>query len=631
MEDHDRQHSKLLLRSLAVAGFAAGNVMLLSVSVWSGAESATRDLLHWISALIALPAVLYAGQPFFRSAAKALTHWQLNMDVPISLAVVLAAAMSLYETATGGAHAYFDAAVMLLFFLLAGRTLDHMMRIRAKSALTGLVALQATSATVVAEDGKHRQLPIDQVTPGMKVAVAAGETVPVDGTICEGRSDLDRAIVTGESTPEVIEPGSQVEAGTTNLTGPVILTVSAVGEQTILAEIVRLMNAAERGRAGYVLLADRAARIYAPLVHLAAALAFLAWLWMSSDWHFALLTAISVLIITCPCALGLAVPAVQVVASGKLYGNGILVKDGAALERLAEIDTVVFDKTGTITSGEPQLAAMDAMPSEHLSVAAGIARASTHPLSKALYRHAADRGVEIAAVQDIREVPGYGMSGVWQGQTVRLGSRAWCEADDDGTGTGPELCLRIAGAGARVFRFEDQIRPGAAEAIEALHKHGLKTFLLSGDRQASVNNVALQTGIQQALAEHKPADKAGFIQALQESGRKVLMVGDGINDAPALGAAHASMAPSSAADVSGNSAGVLFLGNSLEAVSQAYTTAKTARRLVHQNFAFAAAYNAVAVPVAIAGLASPLVAAIAMSSSSIVVTLNALRLRLMNG
>ncbi len=320
-----------LLLALAVAGFAAGNVMLLSVSVWSGADAATRDLFHWLSALIALPAIAYSSRPFVRSAVKALSAGHLNMDVPISLAVILAAGMSLYETITGGAHAYFDAAVMLLFFLLIGRTLDHMMRARAHSAVTQLLMLSAQGATVIAANGERDFCDIASIRPGMRVAVAAGERVPVDGVIAKGSSDLDRSIVTGEAAPESVSPGVAIEAGTMNLTGPLQVRVTATGEDTFLSQVVRLMEDAEQGKARFVRLADRAARIYAPLVHILAGLTFAGWLMAGAGWHAAGLTAIAVLIITCPCALGLAVPVVQVVASSTLMRAGIMIKDGAVL------------------------------------------------------------------------------------------------------------------------------------------------------------------------------------------------------------------------------------------------------------------------------------------------------------
>ncbi len=623
--------SRILLRSLAVAGFAAGNVMLLSVSVWSGAEAATRDLLHWLSALIALPAVVYAGRPFFNSAWMALSRRRLNMDVPISLAVILAAAMSLAETIRGAEHAYFDAAVMLLFFLLAGRTLDNMMRNRARSALTELVALKASGATVVDETGQRSWRPMADIAAGMRIMVSPGEKVPVDGRIVEGYSDLDRSLVTGEAAPDPVGPGAPVEAGTMNLTGPLKIEVIAAGDDTVLAEIVDLMTAAEQGRARYVRLADRAARIYAPLVHLAALTTFCGWLWWDGNLNHALLTAIAVLIITCPCALGLAVPAVQVVAAGKLLRKGVLVKDGAALERLAEIDTVIFDKTGTLTTGKPRLCAMDAMSSEDLAIAAGLAQESAHPLARALSVTLQDRGLKPAEIDAVTEHPGHGLEGKCNDQLVRLGNRKWCgtlEPKTDDVHRGPELCLCIAGKPPRVFALEDDLRSDAAETVAALRARGLRIMLLSGDRDSAVAAAARQAGIAEFQAGWKPLDKAAFVQSLQAAGHKVLMVGDGINDAPALGSAHASMAPSTAADIAGTTAGLVFLGSRLHVIVEAISTAASARRLVRQNFAFAALYNLLAVPVAIVGLATPLVAALAMSGSSLVVTINALRLRL---
>lgn len=619
-----------LLKALAVAGFAAGNVMLLSVSVWSGAEEATRDLLHWISALIALPAVIYAGQPFFGSAWHVLRHRRLNMDVPISLAVLLAAGMSLYETVTGGQHTYFDASVMLLFFLLAGRCLDHMMRRRARSAVTGLVGLKATSAIVVDDDSSHVRMPISSVSAGMHVFVPAGDRVATDGQIVEGHSDLDRSLITGEAVPEHVGPGDMVEAGTVNISGPLIIKVTANGDDTVLAEIVSLMNAAEQGRARYVRLADRAARIYAPLVHIAALATFLGWLWWSGDWHVSVLTAIAVLIITCPCALGLAVPAVHVVASGRLFGQGILVKDGSALERLAEVDMAVFDKTGTLTTGKPNLAGMDPMSSDDLAIAAGLACLSSHPLAHAVNQALTARGIVPAKIDEVIEQPGYGMTGMRGGQTVCLGSAEWCEVSDDAAvqdTPGSQLWLRIESRPARKFTLEDTLREDAAEAVRQLHRQGIRVALLSGDLPPVVEQVARQVGIDEFHARWKPQDKATFIQLHQRSGRKILMVGDGLNDAPALSTAHVSMAPSNACDIAGTASGLVFLGNRLQAVPEAIATAVASRRLVRQNFAFAAVYNLVAVPIAVIGLASPLIAAIAMSASSLVVTANALRLQ----
>lgn len=625
----DQAEDRLLLRSLAVAGFAAANVMLLSVSIWAGGDMgpATRDFMHWLSALIAMPAVAYAGRPFFRSAFAALRSMSLNMDVPISLAVVLATGMSLYETATGGPHAYFDAAVMLLFFLLTGRYLDRRARSRARSAAEQMTLLDATAAKVKQPDGSLRATPIDFVAPGMIVSVAPGDRVPVDGTVLDGRSTVDTSLVTGESAARSVEPGSELFAGTVNQDGSLDVTVSATGGETLLGEIVRLMEAAEQGRAQYTRLADRAARIYAPAVHGFALLAFVGWMLVGGlAWQPALLIAVSVLIITCPCALGLAVPAVQVVAIGRLLRQGIIVKSGDALERLAGVDTVVFDKTGTLTLGEPRLANPTEISAADLRAAASLAAASTHPLARALVVAAGT----VPVAGQVREQPGMGIEGQIGADVARLGSRLWCGIDGDAqfSDGGSELWFSRAGRAPIRFLFEDTVRADAAEVIEALKQNGLAVELLSGDRQDVTDRLAVQVGISQWQAERRPKDKVARLEHLARLGRKVLMIGDGLNDAPALAAAHVSISPADAADISRTAADIIIQGEALMPVLEALTVARRSRRLVLQNFGLAAGYNLIALPLAMAGLVTPLIAAAAMSASSLVVTLNAMRLAL---
>ena len=625
-----------LLTSLAVAGFAAGNVMLLSVSVWSGAELATRDLFHWLSALIALPTVIYAGRPFYNHAWKALRHGRLNMDVPISLAVLLAAMLSLYETAIGGGEAYFDAAVTLLFFLLVGRYLDHMMRARARAAISQLVALEARGATVIRPEG-HRYLPIEEIAVGDVVMVAAGETIPVDGTIRTGETAIDVSLVTGESLPETARPGSAVRAGTLNLDAPVEINVAATGEDTFLADIVRLMEAAEQRKDRYVRLADQAARIYAPAVHLVALLTLVGWMVAGLDLHGSLVIAIAVLVITCPCALGLAVPAVQVVAAGALFRIGVMVKEGAALEKLAEIDTVVFDKTGTLTLGRPELSEAERVSETTLAIGAGLAQYSRHPLSKALLKAALDRNIEPASVTEISEIPGCGLEGVFEGRTIRLGSLRWVGAAESGFDHQQDSRLKLAlssgqtGVQVDVLSFVDSTRPDAKATISGFQERGVEVRILSGDREDAVAAVAQSLGVGGWHACMMPQDKVRHVEALAAEGRKVLVVGDGINDGPMLAAGYASIAPASASDVGCTAADFVFLGDSLRAVQGAWTIAKIARRLVLQNFLLAFVYNMIAVPTAVLGFVSPLIAAIAMSSSSVVVIGNALRLKLGSG
>lgn len=627
-----------LLKSLAVAGFAAANIMLLSVSVWSGAAESTRVLFHWISALIALPAVVYAGRPFYRSAFAALKNRQLNMDVPISLAVILATGMSLAQTIFRSEDAYFDAAVMLLFFLLIGRSLDHMMREKARSTISHLLSLSAPGAMVIESDGQRKFRPTSEIHSGMQVFVAAGERIPVDGVILRGTSDLDRSIVTGEATPEPVSESDIVQAGIMNLTGPLELEVTASGENTFLAEMIRLMEAAEQGKADYVRLANTAARIYAPAVHIIAALTFTGWFfWTGGDAYTALLIAISVLIITCPCALGLAVPVVQTVASSRLFQNGIMLKDGAALEKLAGIDAVVFDKTGTLTLGQPKLVGeLASYDRDKLAVAAALARESLHPLSAALYAACSQKGIVPADISGIQEVPGNGLKGVFKGDEVRLGHLRWCGAEEAVTSEIREnvdrgyleLCFRKAGESPLLFYFEDQVKEDAHATVDRLRAAGLDLAVVSGDRPENVERLAATLGIEEAFSRQSPADKVDHIQSLETQGRQTLMVGDGINDAPALASAHVSMAPSSASDIGRTTADFVFLGDGLRPVAEALSVARSAVALVKQNFALAILYNLIALPIAILGGASPLVAAIAMSLSSIIVTLNSLRLRL---
>jgi Cu2+-exporting ATPase len=613
----DRAGRDLLMR-IGVAGFAMMNVMVLSVAVWSGADGISRALFHWISALIALPAVAFAAQPFFRRAWPALRAGRLNMEVPISLAILLAAGISLFETVLGGERAYFDAALSLTFFLLAGRYLDHRTRAAARSAAETLAALEVPRATTV--DG--RVVALAEVRPGDLVRVLPGARVPVDGVVTEGESELDRALLTGESLPAAVAPGGAVAAGEVNLTGPLTVRVVAVGPESALARLTALVAVAEAARNRYASLADRAARLYAPVVHLLALAAFAGWLAATGDVRFALNIAVATLIITCPCALGLAVPAVSVAASGRLFRRGLLLTSPTALERLAEATHVVFDKTGTLTEGKPRL---DVLPddAEAVAVALALARGSAHPLARALAEAAAAAGVTPARVSRLTEVPGHGVEGWWHGQRVRLGRAAWTGGEDAG-----RTATWLALAGRTVaFTFSDRLRPGAAEAVAALGRLGLSVELLSGDSPLAVAATAAEAGIGDWQAGLLPEAKAARVAALERQGARVLMVGDGLNDTAALAQAFVSISPASGLDAARAVADVVLLGASLKPLPEAVRTARKARRRIVGNFAIAAVYNVVSIPLALAGLASPLAAALAMSSSSILVSLNALRVR----
>lgn len=610
-----------LLRALAVAGFAAMNIMLLSVSVWSGADAATRQLFHWLSALIALPTLAYAGQVFFRSAWRALRHGQTNMDVPISIGVVTAFALSLYETITHGPHAYFDAAVTLLFFLLIGRTLDHAMRVRARTAVQGLARLSARGATTLAEDGAHAYRPIVDIRPGMRLLIAAGERVPVNARVLSGASEVDVSLLTGESAPVRIGPGDALFAGALNLAGPLTVEATAAARDSFLAEMLRMMEAAEAGRSLYRRIADRAARLYAPVVHLTALATLIGWWSLGGDVHRAVTIAVAVLIITCPCALGLAVPMVHVAAARRLFAHGIMVKDGAALERLAEVNTVLFDKTGTLTLPEPILASQDAVNAEALRLASALAARSTHPYARAITRLAP--GV-VVHFESVREEAGAGVEARHNGALYRLGRAVWASGAAD-TADDNAVVLTRDGIVIARYAFEAVLRPDAEAAIHALKRQGFAVEIISGDHAAPVESLARALNLP-AQARVTPGNKADHIARRSAAGGKVLMVGDGLNDAPALRTAHASMAPASAADVGRNAADFVFLRDSLLAVPEAIETARRAAALVRQNMALAIVYNIIAVPIAIAGFVTPLIAAVAMSLSSILVVANALRI-----
>lgn len=619
-----------LLKRAAIAGFATANVMLLSVSVWSAAggdmANSLQGLFHWLSALIALPVIAYAGQPFFRSAAQALLARRLNMDVPISLGVLLAAGMSLFETIKGSEQVYFDAAVTLLFFLLVGRFLDQRMRARAAGAAANLIGLQATTATRIKPDGTTERVSARLLEPGVKVLVASGERAAVDGKVVAGEGEIDESLITGESLPRAVKVGDQVYAGCVNLGGSLTISATATDQNTLLSEIGRLMEAAEQNRGAYVRLADRAAAIYAPAVHILGFATFVAWMVLGMGWEAALTAAIAVLIVTCPCALALAVPAVQIAASGRLFSRGVLVKAPDGLERLAEVDTIVFDKTGTLTLGEPRLAGVIGSD-DALGPAARLAASSRHPYARALVRAARENGHSIAALDGVRETPGSGLEWADEQGTVRLGSATWCgvqrDADDD---IGAAIWYRQPDGTLTGFHFEDAVRPGAADVIGKLAAAGYEIEIISGDREVAVADVASALGVDHWRGRMKPAEKIARLDDLKSEGRKVLMVGDGLNDAPALAAAHASLSPATAADISQTAADAIFQGERIDGVIDALSVSQCAKRMALQNFGIAITYNVIFVPMAMLGIVTPLIAAIAMSASSIAVTSNAVRL-----
>lgn len=627
-EEQSKSEEQFLLLCLGVAGFAAGNIMLLSVGVWSASVDimgmATRDFLHWVSACIGLPTIIFSGRPFFRSALAVLSKGHTNMDVPISLAVILAGGMSLWETMNHGRHVYFDSAVMLIFFLLIGRYLDFRARKNARGVAHDLLQSFNGFADVL-EGGRVKRVLIRDLKPGMLVRVAVGGSFPVDGVIVRGHTGVDMSLVTGETRPYSACPGDQVYAGTVNVESSVDIKVAKAAEDSLLTDIANLVDRAQQKQSVYVRLADRVARLYTPVVHVTALVAFCGWLFIGhAAWQESMMTAITVLIITCPCALGLAVPVVHVLATSALMKRGVLVKSGDALEKLAHINIVMADKTGTLTLGRLSLLGGD-YDDHTMRLVASLAAHSRHPLSQALVQH---YGGSLLEIKNVIERPGQGIEGTYDGEVIKLGHAAFCGQDNTSASSYTEVWFSD-GAHATCFFFQDPLRLDVKTAVQRFSQDGVETVLVSGDRTEIVENIADQSGIHTAYGQKTPIEKFEILEDLKHKSQGVLMVGDGLNDAPVLAGADVSIAPGTAIDIAQNTADIIFMGDNFMPVYEAYKTAQAMKKLVKQNFSLAVLYNLIAIPLAVLGMVTPLVAALAMSGSSLLVVANSFRLRWM--
>jgi Cu2+-exporting ATPase len=543
--------------------------------------------------------------------------------------VLLALAMSVFESFSNGAEAYFDAAVTLLFFLLIGRYLDHLMRQKARGAVDRLAQLTAKGGVLIEEDKAPSFVELAAIEVGMRLRLNPGERLPVDGIVVEGRSDLDRSLVTGESESVSCKVGDRLEAGVLNLAGSIDIIATSDAGHSFVAEVTQMMDAAEQGRGLYVGIADRMARIYAPAVHLLAFTTFVGWMaHTGGDWHSSIYTAIAVLIITCPCALGLAVPVVHVIGAHQLMKRGIMIRNGSAFERLADATHVAFDKTGTLTLGQPVVVKPPEIIGNSRLIKA-LAERSSHPASQALSRLLTD--TEAASISSLKEVPGQGIQAIHEGARLRLGRSEWVAeiaATSAESADGSGVAFVREGDALVMFNLEDQVRSDASATVAGLKQAGLSIEVLSGDHVDAVAGVAKDIGIEHYYGRMTPAEKIQHIQKQQLSGDKVLMVGDGLNDAPALAAAHVSMAPASASDVGRLASDFVFTQGELKAVLTARAMALKTGQLIRQNFALALFYNCLAIPLAVTGFITPLIAAIAMSTSSIVVIANSMRLNL---
>jgi Cu2+-exporting ATPase len=614
-----------LLRCMFISGAAWMGIMMITLGIWASDANEMgvylRSILHWIVAIIAVPAVIFSAEPFFKSALKALRAGHTNMDVPISIATITATLISIYETTIADQFTYFDAATNLVFFLLIGRYLDFKMRNKARQYAQNLILTQAKSVTIAS--GKTlRLVDIKKVRPGDIAFIAVGERIPIDGQIIEGVTQVDNSLITGETMPIDLKVGEFVNAGTINLTNPIKVKVLKVAENTVLGEIIKLMETAEQAKAKYVQLADKIASFYTPIVLTISLVTFAYWAYFGNLTQ-GLINAISVLIITCPCALGLAVPVVQVIASSKLMAQGILLKTGNALEKLSGIDTVVFDKTGTLTIGKPQLLNQNDFTKKELEVISAMAAKSKHPLSQAIVATVGQSDISLK----VTEEEGMGLKAKYKGAEIRLGNRKWCEVKNQVRDQYTEVWFKSGNNKEKRLIFLDKLKEDATKVVAWAKSKKFACWILSGDKALIVSKIARECGIENYKSEVTPKDKYKFIDELTRQGKKVLMVGDGLNDSAALKAAYVSMSPSSGLDITQNAADIVF-HSKLKPVVTSYDTAVFAQTLVKQNFFLSFAYNAVTIPIAMAGFVTPVLAAIVMSLSSIMVVVNSMRLSL---
>lgn len=644
--DPSRQQSLLeaerrrQLRRLGVAGAFGMQVMILSVALyagdWYGIEAGYRDFFRWTGLILTLPIILYAARPFFQGAWRDLRRRAVGMDVPVSLGIGIAFVASTAATVTGGGEVYFDSVAMFVFFLLAARYLELAGRKRSMEATEALVQLVPAMATRIEKGGAEQVVPVAELAPGDRVLVRPGETVPADGVVEAGGSSVDEALLSGESLPVDKHPGDPVIGASVNRESPITVRVERTGEATVLSSILRLLDRALAEKPAVAQLADRAAGWFVAAVLILAAC--VAVYWINAAPQRWLEVVISVLVVTCPCALSLATPAAITAAAGRLTRLGLLTTRGHALETLARATHFVFDKTGTLTFGRLRLAqvvALDGAPAARwIGAAAALESASEHPIARALCDAAP---AAAAPATDVTNSPGAGVEGRVAGRRMVIGTPAFVarrtgHAPDARTLAGLReggrtvVVLGSTDALHAAFVLEDTVRPGARAMVEALRGDGRIVMLLTGDHEAAARRVAEDVGIDEIAWELKPQDKLERIRVLQDAGAVVAMIGDGINDAPVLARAQVSVAMGSGTQVAAASADMVLMSGRLENLVHAVRVARRALRVIAQNLSWAVTYNLLALPAAAAGWIAPWMAAIGMSLSSLLVVANALRL-----
>jgi Cu2+-exporting ATPase len=637
------QERKQQLRRIGVAGILGMQVMILAVALytgeWWGIDEAFRGFFRWTSLLLTIPVLIFSSRIFFTSALRDLKQKRAGMDVPVSLGIGIIFIASVHHTITGHGEIYYDSVVMFTFFLLTARYFEMTARKRSTEATEALVSLQpAVAAKLVRVNGKdeERAVPVAELEAGDRVLVRPGDTIPADGVIESGASGINEALITGESMPITKTSGDDVIGGSINSESPLVITITRVGADTVLAAIQRLLDKAQSEKPALAQLADRIASKFVIVILSIASLVALFWIMQGSeDW---LPITVATLVVTCPCALSLATPTAITAASGQLARIGLLPTRGHALETLAHVTHFVFDKTGTLTVGNIRLADTQALgehsAEDYLQIAAALEAHSEHPIAKSLMHACPDNRMQ---AENISSTPGHGMTGIIDGDHWFLGKpdfiRQHCSdtfaIDDSGGQT--RVVLATADQAHAVFTFEDEMREDAVTLINNLQQQGKSVVLLTGDNLSTAKHIADAAGISEVHANLKPEDKLDYIKALQNKGAIVSMTGDGVNDAPVLAGADVSIAMGSGSQLAAASADFILLANRINTIYSGYRLSVRTLAVIRQNMMWAIGYNLLAVPAAAMGYIQPWLAAIGMSASSLVVVLNALRLSKQQG
>ncbi len=638
IEEQEKRSGSDLIKRLAVAGFGAGNIMLISIILWfyktEEIGTATKNFLHLLSALIALPTIIYASKPFFHSAFLAIRNKRSNMDIAISVAIFLACVTSFFQSLNSAQHIYFDSATMLCFFLLIGKYLDLKARKKVFQASKEFAFLNSNYARIINENNVSKIIAAREVKKGQIILVALGEKVACDGILIDEMGEFDNSIISGESLPQTISKNQEVFAGAVNLGPNVRIRVSKAQNESLTAKIKAIIENCENYKGKYVRICDKISVFYTPIVHILALATFSFWYFIKSSlFEDSIVNAVSTLIITCPCALALAVPIAQSLAISSFLKNSILLKSGEIIEKINGAKIFIFDKTGSLTYGKPKITKFYCLnreiskteESEFLKIAASLAVKSNHPVSKAIFEYYNNQIIDLNVIEE----NGHGLKSFYLEKTLKIGKAdfvftkeyALKKVEND-----KQKTFFRCGDDFFVFYYEDILKSDAGDVISELKKLGKRVILLSGDEKEIVTKTAFELGIDEYFYEKNPIEKTKILQNLKNEQGKIVMIGDGVNDSACLALSDIAISFFSAASISQNSADVIIQNLNLSPILQILKISKQSLKIIKQNLAFSLTYNLLAIPFAFLGFVTPLVAALAMSLSSLVVVLNSLRI-----